>query len=318
MYKIGIVDQIHEDGIKILKDHPKFEYEIIKDISKKNLIKELPKFDGLALRLTKLDEEILSACKKLKVISRHGVGYDNVNTNFLKKNNIKLLITATANAVTVAEHVMFMLLNISKGKTLYDDAVRSGFFKENVRKNDTFELYNKTVLIVGFGRIGKILVKRFLGFEMKVKVFDPFVNENIIKSFGAVKIEDLKKTLSEIDVVTLHVPLNEKTNNLFDINVFKNMKKNSVIINTSRGGIINEKDLDKALNDRIIFAAGLDVFLKEPIEKNNPLLKNKNVLLSPHASTLTKECILRTAKETIQNLIDFFENKTKNEMVVKL
>ena len=137
MFKIGIVENFHKDGIKLLEDHPNFEYEIIDDVSKENLIKKLPKFDGLNLRVAKLGSDVLSKCKKLKVISRHGVGYDNVDTNHLKKNNITLLITATGNALAVAEHVMYMMLSLSKGVTLYDSEVRSGNFKKNANKIET-------------------------------------------------------------------------------------------------------------------------------------------------------------------------------------
>ena len=153
MFKIAIVERIDEEGLKLLDKHSNFEYEIIENVSKANLIKKLPKFDGLTLRVAKLDSEILNNCKKLKVISRHGVGYDNVDLNYLKKNNITLLITATGNAVTVAEHAMYMILSLSKGITSYDTAVRSGNFK-NVSKIETYELFNKEILIAGFGRIG--------------------------------------------------------------------------------------------------------------------------------------------------------------------
>ena len=131
MFKIGIIEKIHEDGIKLLEKHPNFEFELIENISKENLIKKLPNFDGITLRVAELGSEILEHCKKLKVISRHGVGYDNIDINYLKKNNIKLLITATANAVSVAEHVMYMLLSLSKGITNYDSMVRSGNFRND-------------------------------------------------------------------------------------------------------------------------------------------------------------------------------------------
>ena len=114
------------------------------------------------------------------------------------------------------------------------------------------------------------------------------------------------------------MPLNEKTKNLIDAKILKTMKSNAIIINTARGGIINEVDLDNALKSKIIYAAGLDVFEKEPPDSNNPLLKNKNVLLSPHSATFTNECKSRMSLETVQNIIDFFENKTKPYMIVKL
>ena len=156
MPKIAIVDKMHEDGINLLKNNPKFECEVIEDLSKKNLILKLPLFDGITLRRGKIDSEILQKCKKLKVISRHGVGFDNVDTKYLKKNNIKLLVTSTTTSVSPAEHIMFMILNISKSFDLFDKSVRSGKFDTMMHvKHTSFELFNKKILIVGFGRIGK-------------------------------------------------------------------------------------------------------------------------------------------------------------------
>ena len=126
MYKIAIIENIHKDGIDLLKNHPNFEYELIEDVSEKNLLEKLPKFDACTLRVSKLDEKILKHCKKLKAISRHGVGYDNVDIKFLKEKKISLLITATANAVAVAEHVIAMFLSLSKSVSTYDKEVRNG------------------------------------------------------------------------------------------------------------------------------------------------------------------------------------------------
>ena len=316
MYKIGIVEKIHEKGIDLLKNNKNFDFEIIENISENNLIKQLPKFDGITLRVAKLGSNILSHCNKLKVISRHGVGYDNVDINYLKKNNIKLLITATANAVSVAEHVMYMLLSLSKGIINYDSMVRSGDFRNDVKKLLTYEIFNKEILIMGFGRIGKILIKRCLGFDMSVNVYDPFVDKKTIESFGGKKVEDLNLAFKTADFLSIHMPLNEKTKNLINLEKLKSMKKNMIIINTARGGIINEKDLNQAINMNIIFGAGLDVFEKEPIDLNNPLINNKRVLLSPHSATFTQECTERMGIQTVQNLIDFFENKVQKKMIV--
>ena len=156
MPKIAIVDKIHQDGIKLLKNNSKFEYEIIEDLSKKNLISQLPAFDGITLRRGKIDAEILKKCEKLKVISRHGVGFDNVDINFLKKKNIKLLVTSASASVSPAEHIMFMIMNLLKGLDFFDKAVRNGDFETVMHmKHDTFELLNKKILIIGFGRIGR-------------------------------------------------------------------------------------------------------------------------------------------------------------------
>ena len=318
MKKIAVIEQIHKDGLELLEKNSKYEYELIKDVSEENLIKKLPKFDGCTLRVSKLSENILKHCPNLKVISRHGVGYDNVDLSFIKKKNTSLLITATANAVAVAEHVIYMMLSISKSINQYDNEVRLGNFKKNASKIETLELFKKEMLIVGFGRIGRSLIKRCLGFDMKINIFDPFVDDKIIKNFGGNKVENLDEGLKTCDYLSLHIPLTEKTKNLINYEKIKTMKKNAIIINTSRGGIINESDLNKALENNIIFGAGLDVFGKEPIEKDNPLINNKKILLSPHSATFTNECKSRMAIETTKNIIDFFENKLDKSMIVKL
>ena len=319
MFKIGIIDKIHQDGISLLKNNPKFECELVEDLSKENLISKLPTFDGITLRRGKIDSEILEKCKKLKVISRHGVGYDNVDTNFLKKNNISLLITGTTASASPAEHIMFMMLNIAKEKNFYDQSVRNGEFGMVMHvEHKTFELLDKKILIIGFGRIGRKLIKKCLGFEMQVYVYDPFVDKKTIESLGGKKIDNLENGLKEVDIVSLTVPLNSETKNMINLEKMKIMKKTSIIINISRGGIVNEKDLNEALNNGMIYGAGLDVFEEEPPSNNSPLLKNKKVLLSPHAATFTKECVSDMAIQTAQNIIDFFDDKLSDSMIVKL
>jgi len=319
MLKIAIVDKMHQDGINLLKNNPKFECEIIEDLSKKNLISKLPAFDGITLRRGKIDAEILEKCKKLKVISRHGVGFDNVDIKFLKKNNIKLLVTATTTSVSPAEHIMFMIMNISKGTDFFDKAVRNGEFESIMHmRHNTLELSNKKILIIGFGRIGRKLIKRCLGFEMGVYAYDPYVEKKVIESFGGKKVENLLDALKEADIISLSVPLTKETNNMVTLDKMKMMKKNAIIINISRGGIVNEKDLNEALNKKIIFGAGLDVFEKEPPDISNPLLTNKRVVLSPHAATFTQECLSKMSIETIQNIIDFFNGNLNKSTIVKL
>ncbi len=318
MKKIAVLENIHKDGLELIDKNPNYMYELIDDVSEKNLIKMLPKFDACTLRVSKLNENILKHCPKLKVISRHGVGYDNIDLDYIKKNNITLLITATANAVAVAEHVIYMMLSISKSIQLYDSEVRLGNFKRNASNIETLELFNKEILIVGFGRIGKSLIKRCLGFDMKINVFDPFVTKDVVSKFGGNKIENLNEGIETCDYLSLHIPLTKNTKNMIDSSKLNSMKKTAIIINTSRGGIINEVDLDNALNKKVIFGAGLDVFEKEPVEKNNPLLNNKKVLLSPHSATFTNECKSRMSVETTKNIIDFFDNNLNKSMIVKL
>ena len=318
MFKIGIIQNIHEEGIKLLQENRNFQYEILDDVSEESLLKKIHLFDGVTLRVAPLSNKVLSKASKLKVISRHGVGYDNVDTSYLKNNNITLLITATANAIAVSEHVFYLMLTISKNFLNLDNEVRIGKFKTNMNKFETFELYNKEILIAGFGRIGKNLIKKCVGFDMKIKVFDPFVDSKTISNMGGEKVNNFDEALKTLDFLSVHMPLNKETKDLITLNKMKNMKKTSVIINTARGGIINEVDLNQALNEKIIFAAGLDVFSNEPINLDNPLLKNKRIILSPHTAALTNECKIRMGKETAQNIIDFFEKKINKNMLVKL
>ena len=322
--KILVIQKIHEVGMQLLDNNPNYEYEIIDaeemitKVDPELLKKKIEDCDALSIRTEKLPGEIINQGKKLKVISRHGVGYDNIDLVATKKNNITLTITSTANAIAVAEHVMFMILNISKGINMYNNAVKSGNFGDRNKLPKTIELWNKKILIVGFGRIGQCLIKRCLGFEMNVFVYDPFVDYETIKSLGGQKVEKLEEAVKIMDAVSLHLPLNDKTRNLIDINLLKTMKKNCILINAARGGIVNENDLNTALNQGLIHGAGLDVFSKEPPDENNPLLKNDKAFLSPHTAPFTEECMQRMGKETIQNIIDFFDNKLDKSKIVKL
>ena len=318
MKNILIIQPIDKSGIEILENHPDYNFEIIDGTDLEEIKQKIIECDGISIRTAKLPAEVIRGAKNLKIISRHGVGYDNIDLAAAKEKNITISITATANAVAVAEHVMFMLLNISKRKDMYDKTVKSGRFNDRNKLPKTIELWNKNILIMGFGRIGKSLIKRCIGFEMNVYVYDPFVSKEEIESLGGKKIEDLKEGVKKIDALTLHMPLNEKTKNIINYEVLKNMKKNCIIINASRGGIINESDLNKSLNENKIFGAGLDVFDTEPPDNDNPLLKNDKTFLSPHTAAFTEECMVRMGKETIQNIIDFFDKKLEKSKIVKL
>ena len=211
-----------------------------------------------------------------------------------------------------------MLLNISKRKDMYDSTVKSGKFVERNKLPKTIELWNKNILIAGFGRIGQCLIKRCKGFEMNVFIYDPFVSKEIIEKLGGKKVDNLANAVKDMDAISLYIPLNKDTENLINYSLLKTMKKNCILINAARGGIINEVDLDKALKENLIFGAGLDVFHTEPPDESNPLLKNDKVMLSPHTAAFTEECMIRMGKETIQNIIDFFEKRLDKSKIIKL
>ena len=315
--KILVIQNIHQEGIKLLEDNSSYEFEIFDEINE-DLKQKIVDCDAISIRTAKLPNEIISSAKKLQVISRHGVGYDNIDLKSTKEIGATLTITATANAVAVAEHVMFMLLNISKRKDMYDQSVKLGKFNDRNKLPKTIELWGKNILIAGFGRIGQALIKRCLGFEMNVFVYDPYINDEKIKSLGGKKVNDIKEAVKEMDAISLHIPLNDETKNIINYDLLRSMKKNCIVINAARGGIINEVDLDKALRENLIFGAGLDVFETEPPKSDNPLLKNDKVFLSPHTAAFTEECMIRMGKETIQNIIDFFEKKLDKSKIIKL
>ena len=316
--KILIIQKVHEKGMELINNHPNFDVEVTDDTSVENLKSKIKDCDGASIRIAKLSGDVINEAKNLKIISRHGVGYDNIDLKTAKERDIKIAITANANAVTVAEHVMFVLLNIAKRRELYHTTVKEGNFKDRNKLPKTIEVWKKNFLIMGFGRIGKALIKRCLGFEMNVYVYDPFVDKDIIDKLGGKKVNNIEEAVKTMDVISLHMPLTDKTENLINYNLLKTMKKNCIIINAARGGIINEEDLNKALNEDLIFGAGIDVFKQEPPENDNPLLKNEKVYLSPHTAAFTDECMTRMGVETIQNIIDYFDDTLEKSKIVRL
>ncbi|PPR46718.1 MAG: Hydroxypyruvate reductase [Alphaproteobacteria bacterium MarineAlpha5_Bin9] len=309
MYKIALIGNIHEDGVKLLKKY-KFSLNFIRNFSKKNLINKLKNIDGIALRTSKLDKSILQECKKLKIISRHGVGVDNIDVNFTNKKKITILITGNSNSASVAEHVISMFLNLCKNSFIADKLVRSNNFRKKYEMSPSYELYQKNIFIIGFGRIGKSLSKRCNAFESNVLVYDPYVDKKTIKKNNCIPI-NFNQGIKKADFISIHLPLTKKTKYLITKKHLTKMKKTCIIVNTSRGSIIKEKDLYWALSKKIIHSAGLDVFETEPPLKNNPLFKLNNIIFSPHNAALTEECKRRMGVETCQNLINYFFNKKK-------
>ena len=307
--KIGLVGSIHELGWEVLRSQGHSIIEVT-DVSANNLKKELADVSGIVLRTAQMPNEVIDACPNLQIIARHGVGYDNVDLNHLNKKKIALGVTGTANAVSVAEHVMTFFLQLTKNIHLSDELTRKGKFQEKGNLPAFFELYQKNVLILGFGRIGQAVAKRCLGFEMNVYVYDPYVSKDTIEKMGchSILIEDGFKLA---DFVSVHLPLNDKTKNFINAKSFQEMKDSCVIVNTARGGIINEQDLYQALKDKKLRAAGLDVYEQEPPPSDHPLFDLSNVLLTPHNAALTLECRMRMAVEVCETVSFYLKNKEK-------
>ena len=321
MIHIAIVEPIHPDAVKIIEEKDNYTYEIIEDVSEDNLINKLKECNAIALRTASLTSTIINNCNKLKIVSRHGVGYDNVDLPALNSKNIPLTITIHANAVTVAEHVIAMMFYLNKKLHLFDNSVRNDNYDELRSINNKIiplnsELYEKSILIIGFGRIGRELSKRCQAFGMNVLIYDPYVDEETIASFKAKKINILDQGIPSADYLSIHMPLTNETRNIINKKRLKNMKKEAFVINTARGGIINEHDLNEALNDNLIAGAGIDVYSEEPPKFDNPLLSNPKIVLTPHTAALTKECWLRMGKETITNIVDFFDDNLNKKVIV--
>ena len=201
---------------------------------------------------------------------------------------------------------MTMFLNVCKIIKQSDRLVRNGKFVEKNSLPVFFELYEKNILILGFGRIGKALAKRCLGFDTKVYVYDPFIDISIIKANNCIPI-GFEEGLHIADFISVHTPLNEKTKNMIAKDQLIMMKKTCILVNTARGGIINEQDLIWALTNKEIYGAGTDVYEKEPPDNDNPLFKLDNIILSPHNAGLTLECRKRMAIETCEKYSTLFK-----------
>ncbi len=307
--KVAVLGKVDQKGLSFLKEN-EFKVIEIENFEIQNLKEQLKDVDGILLRTTKLDKEILEHCDNLKIISRHGVGYDNVDLDFLNDNKIALCITSTSNAVSVAEHVLSFFIYLTKKLSLSDSLVKEGNFEKRSELPNFFELYKKKVLIIGFGRIGKEVAKRCLGFDMEVYVYDPFLDNEIIIRNQCIPIEK-NQGLAIADFITIHLPLNRDTKNFISQTELNLMRKNSILVNTSRGGIVNENDLCIALDSKKIQGAGMDVFVSEPPESNHPFFKLDNILLTPHNAALTLECRERMSLEASQNIVFFLHNMSE-------
>lgn len=314
-YKILVVQGLHEEGLKLLESRPDVEYQVLLSDNESEILEASREVDGITVRTAEITENIINNAKKLAVVSRHGVGFDSINLLTLNKRKIPLTIAAHSNMISVSEQALFFILALNKNVFYYDEFTRKADWTDrwNVK---AFDIAKKNLLVIGFGRIGSNVVKRALAFDMNVYVYDPYVNLKLIEGAGAVKINNIYENLSKMDAITLHCPKNETTIDMFTKKEFNEMKNTSFIINCARGGIINEQDLYQALKNNLIMGAGLDVFDKEPTLINNPLLKLKNVILSPHIAGVTVESTIRMATETIQNVLDVLDNNINKDVVV--
>lgn len=270
-----------------------------------------------------MDEALIKASDDLWTISRTGGGVDNVDIKAATEHGVIVTSSLGVNATTVAEHTLSLILALFKQFFLMDREVRKNNFKVRY-KNYPQDLQGKRLGIVGFGKIGQILAGYFSTVaKTKLLAYDPILSDEVKNSFSeTVDFVSLEELLQTADVVSIHVPLNKYTRNMISWEQLKMMKPGSYLVNVSRGGVVNEQDLIKALHEEVIRGAGLDVFESEPIEENNPLLSLDNVILTPHTAALTDECVVRMATEAAKRVITLFKGdqpeKIANPEVLKL
>lgn len=310
-----MVQGLHEEGQKLLLARDDIEPITIMSADENEILEAAKDVHGITVRTANISRKIIENSKNLKVVSRHGVGYDSVDVEALNDCNIPLAIAAHSNMISVAEHAMFMLLALSKNVFYYDDFARKADWttRWDIR---AWDLSEKSLLVIGYGRIGSKLVKRALAFDMDVYVYDPYVDKTTIKKSGAHYVDDFKSILPQMDAVTLHCPKTKETTDMFSAEEFDAMKSTSILINCARGGIVNEKALYDALTNNKIRSAGLDVYDDEPSTSSNPLFGLSNILLSPHIAGVTQEATIRMSKQAVQNVLDVFDNKVDPDVII--
>ena len=269
-YKVLVVQGLHEQGLEMLKNRTDIEFNVLMSDDENEILEAAKDVNGITVRTAKISSRIIEAANKLQVVSRHGVGYDSIDLVSLNNKKIPLTIAAHSNMISVSEQAMFFLLALSKNVFYYDDFTRKGDWT-NRWDVKAWDLAQKNILVIGFGRIGSNFVKRALAFDMNVYVYDPYVEKEKVKISGAIPVDNISENLQKMDAVTLHCPKNDETTDLFTKQEFDLMKKSSFIINCARGGILNEEDLYEALTNKKIAGAGLDVFDVEPTPSSNPL-----------------------------------------------
>src|SRR3954463_10938120 len=265
-------------------------------------LKEHAPVHGVALGGTRFGEPELESSKDMLVVTRIGVGFDAGDVPALSRRKVPLMVAGTANSPSVAECAVFMMLTLAKRATEMHSLVRDNRWPDRLGMLP-YDLFGKTVLIVGFGRIGTRTAKRCLAMEMTVLIYDPYKPAADIKAAGCEPVTDLDAALPRADFVSIHCPKNPETVGMFSAARIKLMKPTAYLVNTARGGIIDEKALHQALVAKKLAGAGLDVFEQEPPPSDNPLLALHNVITAPHVAGVTREAVDRMSEQTARNIL---------------
>ncbi|MGD9535836.1 MAG: hydroxyacid dehydrogenase [Alphaproteobacteria bacterium] len=315
MPTVLIYDSVEQAGIDLLAARPGIEIVTVPANDTGKLLAALPAADAVILRYYHFDKAAIAAGAKLKVIQRHGVGYDRVDVAAATARGIPVATVGEANSVTVAELALYFMLTGAKQGLTLDAMTRAGEWKAR-ETVPMIELFEKKVLVMGFGRIGSRVAPRCQAFGMEVFVCDPYVSDNAIKAKGFMPVRDFRAVLPEMDFVTLHTPLTDETHHLFDRATIGRMKDGAVLVNTARGQVADNTAVAEALSSGKLFAAGFDVFEPEPPGTEHPLVKHPRTVLTPHAAALTRECNRRTSVRCAQNALDAIDGRLDGSYVV--
>jgi len=279
------------------------------------LLKAHAPVHGVALGATRFGEPELEAAKDMKVVTRIGVGYDAVDVAALSRRKIPLMVVGIANSPSVAEQALFMMLMLAKRALEMHALVKEGKWASRLGKLP-FDLFGKTVLIVGFGRIGTRTAKRCLAMEMNVLIYDPYKSVEEIRSAGCEAVGDLDAALPRADFVSIHCPKSPETVGMFGTDRLRRMKPSAYLVNTARGGIIDEAALYAALVTGKLAGAGLDVFEQEPPAVPYPRFELPNVIIAPHVAGVTLEAVERMSEQTARNILSALDGDPIRQNVI--
>ncbi len=317
--KVLITDSMDQAGVDVLKARD--DIEIIPFVYTLTgpdyvaVLKRHGKIDATVLGGTRFGEAELAAANGIQVVARIGVGYDAIDIPLMTRHKVPVMTAGTANSPSVAEKAMTLMLTLAKRVGELDRMVGEGRWAERFNAVP-IDLFEKTVLIIGFGRIGTRSAKRCQAMEMKVLVYDPYVPAATISAAGCEPVSDLDAAVARADFITIHCPKTKETIGMFDAARLGRMKPTAFIVSTARGGIIDEKALHAALVAGKVAGAGLDVFDKEPPDNNNPLLKLPNVIKAPHMAGVTVEARRRMAVQAAQNVLSVFDGRPNRDNTV--
>jgi D-3-phosphoglycerate dehydrogenase len=271
--------------------------------------------DALIVRTAAVGAATIAAARRLKVVARYGVGVDNIDVAALSARGIPLATVGDANAVPVAEHAFALLLAVAKRIPDLDRLLRAGGW--SIRNSaSTWELSGKTILLVGLGRVGRAMARRCLAFDMRVIAVDPAVSGATMDALGVERRGGLDEALAEADIVSLHLPLSADTRGLFGAGAFARMRQGAVLVNTARGGIVDEAALREALARNHLAAVALDVFAVEPPAPDDPLLADPRLIVAPHHAGLTRECVRRMSLVCAENVLAALDGRPDRRFVV--